>query len=227
MAKKPSKPQINLTEDVLLPYVIELGTLLFYWNNLHAFLQLIFLTVMDDPKIERRKKALIAAWNAVPNDRMQRNMLRQAAKARFSPFSDETPEAKKLNENMGAILNGLDWLLKKADAVGRQRDDAAHVPIGFTHNAERGTHIVPMGALEHPIAAQFEGKELTDEFQLSRLRIEVLTTYAGDLWRHMLGHIPLPYIPQWPTSLHPSADKAGKAQSRPKRRSRPPRSSRA
>lgn len=213
MAKKPPK-RGNFEVDVataLQPYALELGSLLVDWNNLHSLLQMIFLTVMDNPELERQRDALVAIWNAVPNDRMQRNILRQATLARFKSFAEETEDDRNFNKRIASIVSSIKWLLDHADALGRQRDDAAHLPIGVSFNQKEGIQIIPMDGFGHPIAAQFQGKKLEEEFRLYRNRTAILNKYAGDLWRHLLGHVPLPDTPIWPTSPRPSEHKAGKA----------------
>lgn len=85
----PSEPGDEQVGDEIDPVALALGKLVYSWNLFHTFLQLFFLELInggsDDPY---RALTARAVWNAIPNDRMQRNMLREVALIRF-PKTDE------------------------------------------------------------------------------------------------------------------------------------------
>jgi hypothetical protein len=177
----------------------------------------LFFRVIDVWECERPRRIWQAVWNAVPNDRMQRVMLRDAARVRFTPPDDEDDEelwdiaTKKEN---AAILDAIEWLVEKADHTGRKRDDAAHVPF-VIDATKRPPQLVALDTFGHPIGRQLQGKDLIAEFKVYRERVSLLTEFAAKLDRHIFDRQqePLPDKPKLPESPRPSGhkDETGKS----------------
>ncbi|MFL6689806.1 MAG: hypothetical protein ACJ8IR_06405, partial [Alphaproteobacteria bacterium] len=77
----------KIMDEAIQPYAMELGLLLYEWNTLHVTLTSLFVAVCQESG-GAQEDILLAAWNAVPNDRLQRHMLRQAARVRFTRRHD-------------------------------------------------------------------------------------------------------------------------------------------
>src|SRR5271156_3607359 len=87
MASKTKKNPLSsavavekLYDDTLEPYAKQLGLLIHDWNELHLEITSLFLVICpshysDDDDEER--DILLALWNAIPNERLQRDMLRK------------------------------------------------------------------------------------------------------------------------------------------------------
>jgi len=124
----------KLYNDALEPYAKELGLLLHAWNDLHINVTLLFLAICQRERDdEEERDILLALWNAVPNERMQRHMLRQSARIRFGRIEKRMQEmgiiVDLIKENEALQLDEILWILNSADTLGRKRDDSAHVPL--------------------------------------------------------------------------------------------------
>jgi hypothetical protein len=148
--RKAPKSSIELEELVNDTYAKELGYLLHDWNDLH-----IALAVCQYDDKEEAKDILLAIWNAIPNDRLQRHMIRQAAKARF----DE------------AQLTEILWTLDSADSLGQKRDVSAHLPVGFL--IYDNVRLAVNDITNHPIAKRMKDKDILAEFNLIRARVAI------------------------------------------------------
>ena len=199
----------------LEPYLAELGLLIYSWNHLHVSLTQLFLTDAHGFLDSKTYDLLVAIWNAVPNERSQRHILRQATSVRFS----------KDDPVLGEIM----WILKMADILGRNRDDAAHLPTTISYTPPGPTIFTAQNLHRHPIAQQMSGKDMFKEFRLYRERIDVVGRHAQDIWQYLTiprpPPPPLPQRPVWPTRPQSSADKASQEPSRPRARKRQRRSS--
>jgi hypothetical protein len=202
----------KLVNAALEPYAKELGLLLHDWNQLHIVLTELFLAVCqvyysDDEDGDEERDTLLAVWNAVPNDRFQRRMLRQAATAKFSRVTRRIDkvgiDVEPIRKHEKLMLDRILWILEKADSLGQNRDSSAHVPtiLDFT---------MPVAVIRaydeygHPIAKQMSGKNLPHEFGLCRARINAVSEFAVSMKAYLRGdkHGPpsLPKKPQWPSS---------------------------
>lgn len=222
--------QVN---KIIEPYATQLGRLLHDWNSLHLALTYLYLAIcgaIDDPE-DHSRTMMLAIWNAVPNDRMQRNMLREVAKERFSRHKRTMDkigiQIDPIVENEGKTLDEILWILESSDTLGRKRDDSAHAPVILRQ--DETLRLVPEESLDNPLARRFADKNLIEEFELQRTRIRVLSKHTFALYFHINGaggHQALPQRPKWPTSPHPSERKAGRARSRGRQRARQHQSSR-
>lgn len=207
-------PGEELYAKTLEPYERELGSLLIKWNDLHLALAMLFVAVHGVYLDEPEGQTLLSVWNAVPNERFQRNMLRHAAISVFTRARDQMRkdenEIKLIADDEAAILAEIEWIVDSADKLGRQRDDAAHVPM--TIHGSEGLRFVAAAFLGHPIAEQFAKKDLLDEFSLYAARIVVVATHAREMYWFLYGkrHPALPQRLAWPTSPRSSEHKGEK-----------------
>lgn len=219
---KPKKDLETIIDEILEPYAKELGLLLQAWNTLHSMLTRVFLKlcVTRDGE-ELPEDILLAVWNAIPNDRLQRRMLENAARVRFGRnirHMDEIGiQLDPIRRHETRELEKILWLLEKADHLGRKRDESAHVPtVLFASGAL--TEVLPDDLFHHPIAEQLKDQNLIALFSLQRARIHVMITYASGISFALERGESLPPIPTWPTSPLPSGRKPAKDAPRAKSR---------
>jgi hypothetical protein len=184
----------SVFDEAFKPYAAEIGFLLRDWNNLQESLSALFVSLFQIDQ----SGAILAAWHAVPNDRFQRAMLRASLKVKF----DVPLATKKLTQEQYEhkfFRDEILWILEKADTLGRQRDDAAHVPVAMLI-AE------PLKFIAHiysgnPISQKLRGKELLPEFKIYRDKAVILRNYADriNLYLYRRKRGPLPERPQWPS----------------------------
>lgn len=192
----------KLVNDVLEPYAKELGHLLHDWNDLHiAFTHLFLAVCQSDPDDDQERDLLLAIWNAVPNDRLQRNMLRKATKSRFSRVSNRMSEIGieidiiKKNEVMQ--MAEIVWAVESADVLGRKRDDSAHLPVIFSVSDR--VSLVADDGTGHPIAMTLKDKDILAEFNLTRARVSAVRNHVWALWSYLVGGGDWPKRPAWPS----------------------------
>jgi hypothetical protein len=213
-------------------YARELGLLIHSWNDLHIELTQLFLVVCRDYQLEEERDILLAVWNAIPNERLQREMLRQAARVRYSlnvgVMTKIGIDIEPIRTHDAAILNEILWVLEKADSLGRKRDDSTHVPMILDATMPFSLRPRAFDGLGHPIAKQLSDKELLEEFSLYRARILAVSTHASAVLAYLIGgdEPSLPERPLWPSSPPSSAQKDGKEPKRAKQRFHQPRASR-
>lgn len=178
------------------PYAKELGFLLRDWNDLQLAIQSLFVVVMGTRTFGRQYELLKAAWNAVPIDRHQRAMLKEAARYRYAnPYSVSSDARMKLDAE---IFEAIEWIIERADILGRHRDDAAHVPLMFFSAAP--TVFVAKESSGHPIAKKLQFKDIRAELQYTRQKISTVRKYVLKLTDYLAvpRQVPLPDKPTWP-----------------------------
>ncbi len=174
------------------PYAREIGFLLRNWNDLQEMLANLFGTILDD-----RTGVSRAIWYAVPNDRLQRIMLRKAAEHVFSAAG---------SSDNSVILKEICWIIDKSDSLGRQRDAAAHSPVSLL--IAEPLEFIARYFHGNPLAESLKGKKLLTEFQLYRERAVILHDYAKEIeqWLGIFQRRPTwPSRPPWPTRAPPGA----------------------
>lgn len=201
--------------DVLEPYTAELGRLLHNWNDLHIALTYLFLAIsQSDPLDGNERDLFLAIWNAVPNDRLQRQMLKRVAEVRFSRISNRMAEdgiiIDAIQDHEAMLLTEVIWIVDSSNVLGRKRDDSAHLPVTLFYS---GTlMLIPDDETGHPIAQALKDKDILAEFNLTRSRVSVVRNHAWAVERYLTNADgPLPQRPVWPASLRPSKHKDGKA----------------
>lgn len=222
----------KLFNDALEPHVKELGLLIHAWNELHTAIASLFLAICQrDADDDDERDMLLTIWNAVPNDRIQRHMVRMAAKSRFGRMDKKMDEIgiqlDVISDHEASQREEILWILESADKMGRKRDDSSHVPVSFY--VEETLSVRPDVHYGHPIAEQYSAKDLVAEFSLTRARINVICRHAYGTWAYLIGadsQRTLPQRPAWPDPPS-SASKSLKGPRPAKQPKRRPRSSKA
>jgi hypothetical protein len=199
--------------EALEPYAKELGLLLHAWNHLQLRLLLLFLKVCVDREGEEMSRDILTSvWHSIPNDRFQRNMLRNAARTRFGRHANHMEEIgidiAPIRQHEKAQLDQILWILDKADGLGRARDDSAHCPTVVHISEHPPFELTPFDSFGNPIAEQLSGKNLVELFALYRARIAVVTEHATAMDYYLSGHGSLPQTPAWPNPPPSSEHKA-------------------
>jgi len=215
MTETPTpQPSANdLWDDAFKPYAIEIGFLVREWNGLQEKLCDIFSTVLG----VKNGAVARAIWYAVQNDRLQRKLLQEAAKATF--------------EKQPKILDAILWLVDKTDGIGQQRDNAIHSPVSMIITDPR--EFIALYFYGHPRATTLKGKKLLAEIHLYREKAKILEKYASAL-EYQIRHqrtrwgdetLPLPEKPSLPSLEQKTQEKVSSHKVRAKERIPPPRSS--
>jgi hypothetical protein len=173
--KKP-KPIKPLTprqfEAKLKPYAVEVGRLVYSWNHLQHVLGGLFWMVSGIAN----GMIPLAAWNAVPSDRTQRDMLRAATEARFVK---DDPDEKRVRED---IL----WVVARVNELASHRNNAVHAPFSFLIGVDGVARLEPMSMTRNKRALNLVGKDVVREFRLYREYFDSLAAFASTVdycWR--------------------------------------------
>jgi hypothetical protein len=192
------------------PYALQLGWLAYSWNSLHDKLGRLFwvLTGIKDGRIP------LAIWNAVQNDRTQREMVRALA---------ETVLADRKRE-----WEDISWMLGKAQELEDRRNDALHSPLTFIVDPD-GTTLSSNWPSGNRRAMKLKDKDLLKEFEWYGLTANVLAKYA---WRVSYSlrapeQMPWPDKPELPRLERSPNRKGQRPQTGAKSPPRPPESSEA
>jgi hypothetical protein len=211
-------------DELLEPYASAIGKLLHDWNSLQTEFMLLFTDIGPWNRKPQNFGQIWAAWNAIPVDRLQRAMIREIAREKYGP----SPHREKRNKRDSLLWKEIEWVLERADSLGRKRDDAAHVPLMMHVLGEDRALFMPERVTRHPIAIRLQWANVIEEFALYREQASVLTQFVYALREHLQGgrRGALPKRPQWPTQRPKAGHKSSRRQARPKARSPLPRSSR-
>jgi hypothetical protein len=211
----PPVPPSSAMDKAFEPYALEIGFLLREWNDLQEMLSNLFVSVLGF----KDGTLSLAIWHVVPVDRFQRAMLRAAAAHIFAPPDSQSEPTRVQREN-AEILEEINWILDSADALGRQRDDAAHLPMALL--LAQPLRFIAHHFHGHPIGKKLRDKEDLVEFRLYRERAATLRVYANRIEQYLRGgrHWTLPRRPAWPALPQSSGDKNQRQHA--KERSRPP-----
>jgi len=176
--KVPSQKQL---EQQFQPYAVELGKLVFAWNQLHEKLAGLFWAITGF----KNGAMASAIWYSTDNERTQRKMLRQLAEVVFSGDNKKK--------------DGILWLVKQVDdALAGHRNDAIHAPLNFM-TGPFGTVLEPSWYSGSPRAKSLAGKDLMSEFKWYRERADLFATYAAKIHAALLlPDRPWPEIPALP-----------------------------
>jgi hypothetical protein len=210
LARPPTEKQM---QKGFKPYATELGMLVYSWNRLQKALGDLFCLVCGDGNRDIPR----AAWNAVTNDRLQRQMLLAAALASKSIPTKGKEEVK--------------WIVDRAEEFEDRRNNAIHTPFEFSTGPEmKGFVLGPAWYSGHPRAIKMRGKDLFDEFRWYGETATVLARYARDLfWPLLTNDRPMhpntwPQRPQLPR-LGRSATRKGTSRRARTKSTSPPRAS--
>lgn len=188
----------NLTQEkrdeLLQPYEIETGRLVWTWNHLQDSLSRLFWRTTG----VSNGALAYAIWHSTPSDLAQRKMLRAAAKVRYSAADDT------------AALEAIEWVLNKIDSsLVHNRNDAIHAPLIIEMTTEGNTRIKPHDMTNNPRAASLEGKEILTEIIRYRETADVLRRYCNALFTALRPPRtgPLPERPVLPHAQHTKTSK--------------------
>jgi hypothetical protein len=163
----PSHPLF--TEDEFKPYVKAIGRLALAWNDLHERLGMLFWAVLGGGW----KQKPIGIWNSANFDRPKRAMLRAAVHGCTSAETSAHP----------SMVDDIEWILTKADALEDKRNNAVHSPLILTGNQLAVlmgyAPVVPDKLLENPRAMKLAKTDLLDEFKWCFQCTLVLRDYAA------------------------------------------------
>jgi len=177
----------KIKERLFRPIAIEIGWLVFEWNRLQEHLAELFAQISNphSPDIP------LAIWYSIDNDRARREMLRAAAKARFT-------------DSTGSLRNegdAIDWLVREVNKLTDRRHDAIHAPFNFVINADvQQIELHPSVWLGNPRARKFHGKDVLKEVSWHRHTARVLADYALTIFYAVRdpSHLTWPDKPQMP-----------------------------
>lgn len=206
----------RVTHRSLRPYATAIGHANLAWNALHDEMAAAFLFLMR----HGHGPALLAIWNAIENDRLQRRILRDASKAQFAGTADRAE-----------IADAVSWLVTEADKLSDARNNAVHAPIeAWASVIDPSRHTVEPAILhDNPRAKKLrERQDVLSELTWIRETAIQLQQYCAALkYCFPPNDAPLPDKPRLPNRGQKSRHKGGQRSGSAKQRPRPPRSSRA
>jgi hypothetical protein len=198
------------------PYAMEIGFLLREWNDLQERLASLFTTLLRIPN----GAIASAIWYAVPNDRLQRRMLADAASVIYNPSHPSPSVDKKQRAEQpfeAALWEEIKWIVESADYLGSRRDAAAHSPVMLLIGPEP-LEFIARHFHDNPIAKSLKGKKLLSEFRLYRDRATTIRHHAAAIEQYILygQRAPLPERPVWPERADKGKDAKSTRKDRPK-----------
>jgi hypothetical protein len=176
---------LPVTDKAFRPYAIALGQIALAWNEFHQALALLFCSVMGGGFVNQ----FLAIWNAIRNDRAQREILKAAA---LNNTNGTMPP-----EMVEGLVKLIEWINARANEVEDARDDALHSPL----LAFRGTQnaVFPAAGLGHKRAEKLlKRKDLLAEFRWCRDSAMTLTEFAfaiDNAWARGLSWPDTPTMP--------------------------------
>jgi len=148
-------------EDV---HAMALGRVVCAWNNLHENLGDLFSAVIDGHLSERA----LAAWHSQQSDRAQRTMLKDTAKVALATRPD--------------LLKEIEWLLKRADSMAENRNDAIHATYALLYQVGQEDAMIAHDRYGNKRSVRLTGKDLPGEFESYKTSIEALSVFCNRLF---------------------------------------------
>jgi hypothetical protein len=147
------------------------------WNDLQESFAELFWTLMNPPAVagDSVNYNPIFAWAAINSDRAQRGMLEAVIKR------------SRTNWGRLTMREDLEWLVKEANALEDQRNDAIHSPLFYVDPSLYGAtstsgKVAPAPWLFNRRASKLiERADLLREFRYCRDAAIVLADYAQQL----------------------------------------------
>jgi hypothetical protein len=133
------------------------------WSLAHLFAALVGPSEQATP---------LAIWETLKSDGNQRNMLRAAANMVLADRSN--------------ILEDVLWLLKNADKLATDRNDAVHTAFFFTTGDDGEIVPIPDPMSNPKRLERLEDKNLPKKFAMHRDNLTLLYRYADQLTDHLL-----------------------------------------
>lgn len=141
-----------------------LGRVVCAWNNLHENLGHLFSAVIEGYLSE----PALAAWHSHQSDRAQRAMLKDTAKAALAT----RPE----------LLKEIEWLLKRADSMAENRNDAIHATYALLYRVGQEDAMIAHDRYGNKRSVRLAGKDLLEEFECYKTNIEALSVFCDRLF---------------------------------------------
>ena len=173
--RHPSPTKLS-AEDV---HAMALGRVVCAWNNLHEGLSHLFSAIIEGHLSE----PALAAWHSHQSDRAQRAMLKDTAKAALVTRPD--------------LLKEIEWLLRRANSMAENRNDAIHATYALLYGCEQKETMIAHDQYGNKRSARLAGKDLIEEFQSYQANIGDLTVFCNDLFKCVVhpDSAPLPARP--------------------------------
>jgi hypothetical protein len=165
-----------------LPYLTELGGLVYAWNDLQQKLGLLFAKLLSPSK----QGLGFALWQSSDNDRLQRAMLHSIVKERWR---------LKLT---AAQQHDVLWLLDETNKLADARNDAIHSPYTLQVDVSGRVSVIPFWHAGSRRAKKLQGKDLLEALVWYRARAETLAEYANSLYRVSSSRSAWPNRPRLP-----------------------------
>lgn len=152
------------------PYLHELALVVIAWNDLHRELSQLFwiVTGISDGGVALR------IWHSTPNDRAQRDMLREALKGGLHDLWRAKEEEPAWAQR---AKSDIEFVLRKTDEISGPRNEALHSPFIFAQDGRT----ITMEALDFfmsPRAAALRGKDLLLDFKWQRESAAIIASFS-------------------------------------------------
>ena len=185
-------PSISYTNRAFRPYSVAIGELALAWNDLHVSLSLLFCSLLGGGNIG----PLMAIWQNISNDRMQRNVLSSLA---GEVFNDVTPfiTGKNGRTYSDKRYEEIKWICDEATKIEDFRNNAIHSPL-WGANRIGGRYIVPLTGFGHTRANKLPENDLLLALRANRDKITALRNYATEIDQFLSNGGTWPRRPKWP-----------------------------
>jgi hypothetical protein len=148
------------------PYAVQLGWLAYSWNSLHDRLGNLFWALIDI----KNGRIPLSIWNAVKNDRTQRDMLAALAK-------ETLPADSK-------VLEEINWVLNRAESFEERRNNALHSPLTFIIDTS-GPQLSSKWTSGNQRAVKLKDKDLLKEFEWYGRSANTLAVHVSRITLHI------------------------------------------
>ena len=171
------RPHPRGFHKAFVPYALEIGYLSQAWNQLHEQLCSIFCQIVSP----ENSNIASAIWQSVPSDRTQRKMLEVAYLA---------PGAINKEKHLWAI-DDIRYLLKEAETLANQRNDAIHAPFRIGYSPfDKEFDVSPDVMQNNKRAWRFiksnpETKDILAELVWYRSKANILYRFGLSIWFHL------------------------------------------
>lgn len=193
---KDNRPEKRITDD----HALAIGRIAIAWNELQESLAELFAGLFG----KRRWRYALTAWQALTNDRAQREMLRAVAEARFGADNRAYQE--------------VGWLVDQAHQhLSDGRNTGIHMPLMVLRDLDGIVSVLPLALFGNARAKRMMGKDLLSEYAAYGEDIRKMFTFATGLrFRISVGRGAWPQRPQIRQRERSKTPKALRRQKTPK-----------